>query len=123
MTSFPEAAAQRAVIAWYQGDVDTLLSLSAPDHRGAGERAWFEDVREQTGGWYAPFGFGAELRVQIQDVLVREGTALLGGSYTQVTILHTADGQDAQAIIYVEEVSGDWYVRWLLGPSVQVSPW
>lgn len=99
-----------------------MLWLSAHDERVARARARLEGVRERIGAWYAPFGFGTEPRVQIQDVLVREGTALLGGSYAQVTILHTADGHDAQVIIYVEEVSGNWYVQWLIGPNVQVSP-
>lgn len=121
-TSSPESVAQKVLVAWYEGDVDTVLSLSAPDHRGTAERAWLEDAREQIGSWYAPFGFGSEQRVQTVDVLVREGTATLGGSYTQVTILHTADGQHAQAVVYVEEVSGDWYVQWLFGPNIQVSP-
>ena len=121
-TSSPESVAQKAVVAWYEGNVDTLLSLCAPDHRGAEERAILEGMRDQSGEWYATRGFGTGQHVQVQDVLVREGIALLGGSYTQVTVLHTADGQDAEATVYVEKVNEDWYVRWLMGPSIEVSP-
>jgi hypothetical protein len=120
-TSSPESVARKAVVAWYQADVDTLLSLCAPDHRGEEERALLEGMRDEIGEWYATGGFGTAQDVQVQNLLVREGIALLGGSYTQVTVLHTADGENAEATVHVEKVNEDWYVKWLMGPAIAVT--
>jgi len=89
LSNSPESVGQEALAAWYRGDVDKLISLSAPDARRTALAESFYPCS------YVGLGcsvFGTRQRVNIKEVVVRPITRSFG-SHALVTIVFVADGQ------------------------------